>query len=200
MMIPGPAGAIEAILEQAAAERSSSVAVLCHPHPLYGGSMHDGVLSAAADPLRRGSIDTLRFNFRGVGHSEGVHDDGDGEVEDLAAVVQYARTNLGYGEVMIAGYSFGSRVAWRGARRCEATGLVLIAPPMPAMAFDPDLAPTCPVLAIAGDRDNFADTETLQRWCLEPGAEAQVIKGADHFFGPHIGALADAVESWRKRA
>ena len=182
MIIDGPAGRIEALLEQADAERSARVGIVCHPHPQYGGSMHDAVVDAASRALRANGIDALRFNFRGVGASEGSYDSGVGEIDDLLAVAAHARGEQGYDDVLVVGYSFGSRVAWGAARRVAPTQLVLVAPPIGMMDYPAEHAPACPVVVVIGSADDFADGNALRSWCAERGADLRLIEGANHFF------------------
>ena len=113
MYIAGPSGKIECQLDQVADGGNGAVAVLCHPHPLYGGSMHDRVLSTVAYRFIESGIFCLRFNFRGVGSSEGVHDNGEGEKDDLISVIDYVRTEFQPQSIWTVGYSFGSLIVWK---------------------------------------------------------------------------------------
>lgn len=182
MMISGPAGALESILQQAGEARAGRVGILCHPHPQYGGSMHDAVVDSAAAVLRDAGIDALRFNFRGVGASDGSYDGGAGEVDDLLAVAGHARAELGYRSIVLIGYSFGSRVSWGAAEAIEAERTILIAPPIGMMEYPEDLAPRCPLAVIIGSADDFADQDAVRRWCDLHGARLELIPGANHFF------------------
>jgi alpha/beta superfamily hydrolase len=182
--IPGPAGSIEAWLERPT-NPNGACAVLCHPHPLYGGSMHDGVLDTLARVLLAVGVACLRFNFRGVGASAGSHDGGAGEIDDLLAAIDWVREHESPTEIWLGGYSFGSFIAWESlAAGAAPARVLLIAPPVGRMPFANRL-PGCPVDAFAGDRDDFVDISTFTGWT---GVRAQVIAGADHFF---IGAMDD---------
>ncbi len=195
MMIPSPVGLLEAHLEQPAG--STRAIVLCHPHPQYGGSMHDAVVDTVDTVARRHGFATLRFNFRGVGASTGRFDNGIGEVDDLLAALAWLRERAESLPIWIAGYSFGSNVVWRSIKRAgELGGVLLIAPPIAVMDFAArPITPTA-VAAIAGDQDDYVDAAELSRWAREaaPAANLEVIPGADHFFSGAHAQLAGAVE------
>jgi alpha/beta superfamily hydrolase len=188
--IDGPAGKLEIMVDQPD-NAGTTWAVMCHPHPLYGGSMHDGVLEIAANVALYRNINVVRFNFRGVGRSSGTHSGGPGEADDLASVLAWLKTTHQPAKTLLCGYSFGSSIAWRVAGTTDAPGLVmLIAPPVGMMPFDAP-APACPVHAIWGDVDSFVDEEALQAL---PDVIQHCIEDADHFFmGCHEG-LSAAVE------
>jgi uncharacterized protein len=194
-MISSPTGRLEALIDDAVdAER---VIVLCHPHPQYGGSMHDGVLDTIAGVARRHGFATIRFNFRGVGESSGTYANGVGEVDDLLAVVGWARA-LGEKPLWIGGYSFGSNIAWRALDRCgDVEGVVLVAPPVARMDFSARPSRVAKLTILAGDRDDFVDEGDLDRWAraAAPGARVVTIPNADHFFSGGYAALAKAIDS-----
>jgi alpha/beta superfamily hydrolase len=199
-MVPGPAGQIEA--EYNEPTESDGAIVLCHPHPQYGGSMHDAVLETIGDVAGRLGIAQMKFNFRGVGASAGVFDRGIGEVDDLLAVIAWLRSQVRPTSIRVAGYSFGSSVAWRAADRAgELAHILLIAPPVAMMDFPPQPALATPVDAICGDEDAFVAAPDLIRWAAAaaPDAAVSIIAGADHFFGRSHEALGKAVERALKR-
>ena len=168
--IPGPAGALEARVEAGGGGRW---AILCHPHPLYGGSIHDAVLDTVATVLAERDFGRVRFNFRGVGASDGQYDEGRGEADDLVAVRDWLAAEHapddgagggagggvdgGVGELWLGGYSFGSSVVWRAASRMsEARRIVLVAPPVGTMDFAaPDDSLTAEVTIVTGTADPF---------------------------------------------
>jgi alpha/beta superfamily hydrolase len=193
--IPGPVGAIEATLQMA--EDSTTAALLSHPHPQYGGSMFDGVLAIAAEILANQGTSTLRFNFRGVGASDGQFDDGRGETDDLLAAAAWLQAELAPRSLSIVGYSFGASVAWRAVDRLPSvSGIVLIAPPVGMMDFPVRADLTCPVHAIAGSRDDFVNLDALATWAAAGGdVEVHEIEGADHFFGGYGEALGAALRA-----
>jgi uncharacterized protein len=195
LFVPGPAGRIEASFAEGDAARATIV--LCHPHPQYGGSMHDAVLDTVARVAQRNSLATLKFNFRGVGASDGSYDSSVGEVEDLLAVLDWLRAAYPSNRILLAGYSFGSNVVWQALDRAGPVALVLlIAPPVGPMQFLARAGPRTPLAVIYGDDDAFVDAATLQRWVSEsvPAAHVMSIAGTDHFFSGAHDALAGAVE------
>jgi hypothetical protein len=188
--IPSSAGSLEAWLERPA-NPSGIAAVLCHPHPLYGGSMHDGVLDCLARALLAADVTCLRFNFRGVGASDGTYAGGDGEVEDLLAAIAWLEASDTPRELWLGGYSFGAYVAWESlARGATPARVLLVAPPVGRMAFTHRL-PGCPVDVFAGDRDEFVDQQALAGWA---GVRTHLIAGADHFFTGAWDDLARRIE------
>jgi alpha/beta superfamily hydrolase len=175
-------------------------AVVCHPHPLYGGSMYNNVVDAVLEAMWKKGWATLRFNFRGVGESEGEHGGGVGETEDAAAAVAYLTSQPGVRSdgAVLAGYSFGSMAAMKAAPGLRNLGgLVLVALPLKmadAVALNEFAGP---ILMAAGDGDNYCPAAQLEALSKELGARAQVriVPGADHFFGGFEAELAAAIES-----
>lgn len=188
----GPAGLLEGMISRA--EFTSHSAVLCHPHPLYGGSMDDAVLAALEDGLRPHQFTILRFNFRGVGGSEGAHDGGSGEVEDVLAAIEYLRAEEGADEVLLAGYSFGSIMALKAAVQVQPDALLLVAPPMSMAAGVPLQEIHCPVQLILGEHDDFVDVNEASE--AFSTARVHVVQGADHFFFGGAAEIADVVHEF----
>ncbi len=189
MPIPGPVGAIEAQHDRASAGRAIT-AVLCHPHPQYGGSMHDAVLNTAAQALLGAGVSCLRFNFRGVGASDGRFDQGEGETDDLIAVVDWLASEHPGDALWLVGYSFGAAVSWRALARCNPALTILIAPPVGMMPFAEHATLSGKVTALAGDQDSFVDQAAFAAWA---GVETHVVAGADHFFGGHHDDLGNLI-------
>jgi len=192
MLIDGPAGQLEAIYDESRTAREIS-AILCHPHPQYGGSMYDAVLETAATVLLAEGVNCLRFNFRGVGASAGRYDNGVGEVDDLLAAHHWLATTHAQHEVWWLGYSFGSAVVWRALQKATPKRALLIAPPVGMMDFaaHTPATPLDNINAIAGDRDNFVDATRFANW---PGVTTHVIPGADHFFSASHAELAQTIK------
>ena len=196
-LIPAPHGQLEAIYQPLpAAER---IALVMHPHPLYGGTMHNKVVYRAAKALEAAGFATLRFNFRGVGDSTGSHDGGRGAAEDARGALDYLLAHQPAArQVVIAGFSFGAAVTLRfGCAEPRAHALIAIA--TPADWIDAGLLGGCgkPIAFIHGDQDEVAPLARLER--LVGRDRIRVIRGADHFFMDHLDALqaavADAVKS-----
>jgi len=194
--ITGPAGRIEAHYELASNEKTVT-AVLCHPHPQYGGSMHDAVLDTAAKAYSAAGINCMRFNFRGVGASAGSYDGQGGEVEDLRAVVAWVREEYPRDKLHLMGYSFGAHIVWQALahEQCKASRALLVAPPVGMMPFStPEQLFTNQVDALAGTEDDFVKAEALAQWpdrC--PQVTVHTLPGADHFFAGHHEGLGQSI-------
>ena len=176
--------------------------VVCHPHPQYGGDMDSPVVVAVTRACAGANLATLRFNFRGVGASGGVWDEGRGEQDDVRAATAYLRGRLGSpARVALAGYSFGAAMAAGVAAAGEPlAGLALIAPPLAMRGLPaPPAAVGGPLLIIAGSRDTYCPAQAVaglaRAW---PAATITTVDGADHFFLDALGALHAAVTDWAK--
>ncbi len=189
MNIAGPVGNLDAFHECATNEKTIT-AVLCHPHPQYGGNMHDAVLDTIAGVLLGQGINCLRFNFRGVGNSAGSFDNGVGEVEDLAAAAQWVANEYPRDKLWLAGYSFGSSIVWQGLNALTPTYTLLIAPPTGVMPFAGEPPTDTQVIAIAGDQDDYVDTQKFSAWA---DVETFLIPGADHFFNDSHDQLTQSI-------
>ncbi len=190
--------ALEGLLAVPSASAAAGAAVVCHPHPLYGGSMHNNVVEAILEAMWSLGCATLRFNFRGVGASEGGYDEGKGESRDALAAVAFAVANSGVraGAVTLAGYSFGAMVATRaGLATQEVNRVIAVALPV-AMADLSSLgAASKPVLLVSGDRDSYSSPGGVRALgtALGPLATVRIIPGADHFFGGFEGELSSVI-------
>jgi uncharacterized protein len=201
VMIKGPAGRLEALLWTR--DNPPLAAVLCHPHPLYGGTMHNKVVYHAAKTLDRYGLAVLRFNFRGVGLSEGTHDDGRGETADAQAALDYLSKELPHAPLLIAGFSFGATVGLR-AGCADSRVIELIALGLPVNTIDASYLQTCakPKLFIQGAEDRYGSKENweklLARLSSDSGPEIRsiFIPGADHFFTGHIDEMTQAIADW----
>ena len=200
LSIEGPAGSLEAIVEDSAAAGSgSSYAVICHPHPLFGGTMDNKVVTTVGRALRTAGIPTLRFNFRGVGASAGSFDEGIGETADADAVASWGAGRWPGRTLVIAGFSFGGGVALRLAQRRSAEDrapklLITIAPAISRFGRPQDV-PRCPWLVVQGDADDVVDPAAVVGWAkaLDPSPRLVVLPGAGHFFHGRLNEVRDAV-------
>ncbi|MDE2407541.1 MAG: alpha/beta hydrolase [Xanthomonadaceae bacterium] len=203
LAIPGPAGRIEAIFEPADAPAQPLLAVLCHPLPTEGGSMHNKVVTTTARALRECGIACLRFNFRGVGSSEGSFDDGRGELDDLRAVVAWARAQHPDKGLWLAGFSFGAWVSLRGAVELGAEALISIAPPVGrSWDFSALALPEVPWLVVQGSADEIVDADAVRAWASALPHPPQLVEMPDtsHFFHRKLidlrGVLQHCVRAW----
>lgn len=198
VVIGGPAGAIEAMIERPPGARGDIVAVCCHPHPLYGGTMQNKVVHTLARACQDQRVTSVRFNFRGVGGSEGKHDDGVGESEDAAAVADFALRETGAAHLWSLGFSFGGFVAYRLATLREAGALVTVAPPVQRFDFTRQSVPRCPWFVAQGDADDLVDHERVLAWTrsLEPAPEVAILRGAEHFFHGRLTELRALLAGW----
>lgn len=194
-VLAGPAGRLEAILETPQEGEPTAIVVLCHPHPLYYGTMRNKVVHTLARAFVSEGFAALRFNFRGVGDSTGLHDHGRGETEDAFAALRWLKGRWPALPWWLGGFSFGAMIALKCALREEPEGLVTIAPPFDK--YEDQLAgqPSCPWLVVQGDRDELVDVESVVSWmdALEPGPELLVMEDTDHFFHSKLVLLRDAV-------
>ena len=172
--------------------------VITHPHPLYGGDMHNNVVAAIARLYCQKGYTTLRFNFRGVGNSQGSHDNGLGEQEDVRAAVAYL-AGLSIGQIDLVGYSFG---AWVNAlsiiNKPQLANMVMISPPVAFINFDSISNLNNLKLIVTGSRDDIAPPDLIKKSYTAWNAAAQfeVINGADHFYAGYIDKLEDILMAY----
>ena len=187
--------ALEGLLQK---DSETDGVVITHPHPLYGGNMHNNVVMAITRAYQKLGCTTLRFNFRGVGNSQGSYGDGIGEQEDVKAAIAYLAAS-GMNRIDLAGYSFGAWV--NGHLNCTITGIanmVMVSPPVAFIEFDSVSTIDCLNLIVTGSRDDIAPAEmirqTYQRW--NAAARFEVIDGADHFYGGYENKLEEVLLSY----
>lgn len=193
--VPGPAGVLEAILETPADAVARGAALICHPHPQHGGTMHNKVVHTLARAFVRMGFSALRFNFRGTEGSAGEYDEGVGELDDALAVLAWLRAGSNGGPIWLAGFSFGAAIAIRAAVDSRVDGLISVAPAIARFAAGLEGQPDCPWLLVQGDQDELVDIEATVAWInqLLPGPEFAVMPGADHFFHGRLVELRDLV-------
>jgi alpha/beta superfamily hydrolase len=193
--IRGPAGELEAILESPGDAEINGVAVVCHPHPQHGGTMHNKVAHTLARSFVRSNFAVLRFNFRGTEGSEGVYDNGVGELAAALAALAWIRQQKVEGPLWLAGFSFGAAIAVRAAVARDVDGLISVAPAIYRFAGNLDAQPDCPWLIIQGDEDELVEIDETVEWLdsLDPGPELLVVPGAEHFFHGRLHELREAV-------
>lgn len=187
------AGAVEALLQ--VPESPVGVALICHPHPLYQGTMNNKVVHTLARAAGSCNLINLRFNFRGVGASEGSYAEGIGETEDCLALAQQVRERWPTLPLWLAGFSFGSFVGWRAASALKGlSGLITVAPPVDRFRFAGSGAPDCPWLICQGTEDELVDYRAVEVWAsgFEPRPTLKLFEGGSHFFHGRLIELREA--------
>jgi alpha/beta superfamily hydrolase len=190
------AGRLEALYREL--QDPAAIAVVCHPHPLGGGTLHNKVVFRAARGLEAANVATLRFNFRGVGTSAGTHDNGEGEQGDVQAAIDWCQKKHPGIKLIVGGFSFGSWVASRVA--CElpdVDGIFLIGTPV--NKYDFSFLRHCekPMLFLHGTQDEHGDAGKLEKLTANiRNAETVIVTGADHFFTKQIEAVEQTMRSW----
>lgn len=193
--LEGPAGKLEAILKEPTGAVTRA-AIVCHPHPLFGGTMHNKVVFRIARAFSDAGFAVLRFNFRGTGRSEGEHDSGRGEQDDLRSAIEFIERKYPDGEIWLAGFSFGSAVMLRAAS-CDdrVRAIIAVGVPVSKQNFS-DLA-RCnkPKLLIQGSNDQYGSVDQLETFfgSLDEPKQMKIIDDADHFFEGHLQELAETV-------
>ena len=195
-LLDGPAGKIEALLTVPDSENSyDAIGVVCHPHPLHGGSMSNKVAHTIAKTFIELGVPTIRFNFRGVDQSEGKFDNGIGEQDDLLAVVNLMREYYPFESLWLGGFSFGSFVAFKTHKRADATRLITVAPPVRMFNFDNLAQPTCPWLLVQGMADEVVSAEEILEWAnkLSTPPDIATLDEATHFFHGKLNDLKEVI-------
>jgi alpha/beta superfamily hydrolase len=210
LVIEGPAGALQALIETPVTEAGEPLtvpafAVVCHPHPLFSGTMDNKVVYTVARAFEQLGAPAIRFNFRGVATSAGSYDEGRGEGEDALAIIAWGRQRWPDAPLWLAGFSFGGAVALRIAAQARPARLVVVAPGITRLEradFDAARAaqPTCPWLIVQGGADDVVPPQAVLGWAAErqplpgvPSPEVTLLPDAGHFFHGRINELREAV-------
>lgn len=190
--LDGPEGHLEAILE-GETKNPSSLAIVCHPHPLFGGNMDNKVVTTLSRAAREAGAAVLRFNFRGVGASQGAYSDGVGETEDLIVVHHWLTQAFPGRRLWLAGFSFGAYVAARGAEvlavnNTPAAALMLVAPPVHHYDFQSIETVGCPLTVVQGEDDEVVPAEQVFRWVKTTPLAPDLMRFPDsgHFYHGHL--------------
>jgi uncharacterized protein len=205
LFLVGPSGRLEALLNQGSPD-ATYAAVVCHPHPVYGGRLHNKVVFHAMKALNSFGFPVLRFNFRGAGLSEGEHDEGRGEVDDVRAALDWLDSEF-HLPIIFAGFSFGAAVgvgaACPDSRVKGVIALGLPVAPVEGRSYDFACLENCnkPKLFVSGSRDQFGPRAKLQELVASIPEPKQLdfIEGADHFFEGRLRELREIIESWIKQ-
>jgi uncharacterized protein len=196
--IDGPAGRIEVAVDLPEPECAvDAVAIICHPLPVEGGTMHNKVVTITERALRELGLKTVRFNFRGAGESEGEFDEGRGETLDLLAVAEWVQKVLPNDALWLAGFSFGAYISLLGARHLPVKQMISIAPPAGRWDFSAVLVPECPWLVIQGEDDDIVDPNAVYRWIEDLPEKPQLVKMPEtgHFFHRRLMDLRGAIKN-----
>jgi len=201
LFIPVAHGQLEAILKEPRQGVAKGVALVLHPHPLGGGTMHNKVVFRAAAALNDAGLTVLRFNFRGVGQSTGVHDEGRGERDDVRAGLDYLSQQYPGLRMTLCGFSFGNRVGLEvGIHDRRVSFLIGIGTPLEKYDFNFLAECRKPLLLVHGEHDEFGDVERLRELVAEFEKDVPVrlvvIPGAGHFFDNHLDELKRAITDW----
>jgi uncharacterized protein len=206
LFVAGPAGKIETVIEHPAvfpadgvSEGARGLALVCHPHPLFGGTLTNKVVATLARAFVELGYIAVRPNFRGAGKSEGVHDHGRGETEDMLAVIDYTRNRFGGLPLALAGFSFGGYVQTRVAQRATPERMVLVGTAAGDLGDRKYDTPPVPegTLVIHGELDETVPLARVLDWARPQELPVIVIPGADHFFHRRLNIIRNIVKgSW----
>jgi alpha/beta superfamily hydrolase len=188
---------LEGRLAKPSGSEVSRAAVICHPHPLYGGSMDNNVVEAILEAFLKLGFATLRFNFRGVGQSQGEHSGGSGEIEDAKAAMRFILSQPGIAQEksVMAGYSFGAAIAMSaGLEMPEVATIAAVAFPVAMRDFSSIDGVDKKIVLVVGDRDSYCPERAITDLADKIGSQLRVIKGGDHFFGGYEGEITRTLE------
>lgn len=194
-LIRGPEGQLEVLVSEPTEEKRSAWAIVCHPHPLYGGTMHNKVVSTLAKTYQNMGATTVRFNFRGVGRSEGSFDHGNGELDDLIAVIDWVQQVSMKREIWLAGFSFGAFIAAKAAAQLPVNKLVTVAPAVQHFPMNEIPPIICPWVLVQGDRDDIVPPEKVYEWAEARDPKPIILRfpEAGHFFHGQLGELRERI-------
>ena len=197
VVIDGPTGSLEAIVDKPETISHNFISVNCHPHSLHGGTMTNKVVHTVSRTIAGMGIPSLRFNFRGVGKSEGTYDEGQGEQSDLLAVVEWFRQTYPEYKLILSGFSFGSFVSAMASPAVRPDFLISVAPPVKRFDFDGFERPKCDWAVIMGTNDELVDYIDVQNWVGSFSKSPSLVTMADasHFFHGRLIELREQVEA-----
>jgi alpha/beta superfamily hydrolase len=197
VFIDGDAGRIETVVDipDASTQRARGLALVAHPHPLYGGTLDNKVAQTLARTFVELGYVALRPNFRGVGGSEGAHDEGNGETDDLVKVTSYAASRFGPLPLVLSGFSFGAYVQTRVAKHVRPLRMALVAVAVRREGTEPVPPDT---IVIHGDRDETVPLADVLEWARPQELPIVVVPGADHFFHRRLHSIKSIIQgAWR---
>jgi alpha/beta superfamily hydrolase len=198
LSLPGGAGTIEAVVSvpDTKSARQGTV-IVCHPNPVQGGTMHNKVVTMVERSVRELGLATIIFNFRGVGASEGEHDQGIGESEDVIAIAEWIQRVRPNDALWLAGFSFGAYVTARAAPQLPVRQMISVAPPIGRWDFNVLASPLCPWLVIQGEADEIVDPEAVYAWVAAQPEPPTLVRMPDtgHFFHRRLMDLRGAIKN-----
>jgi alpha/beta superfamily hydrolase len=198
-LLTGSAGPLEMLRYEVPTPRA--LAIICHPHPLQGGTLHNKVVTTLHKAFAEKGFNTVRFNFRGVGESKGLFDEGRGETEDLFTVLEWGSLLYPTLALYLAGFSFGSFIAYRAASDAryqdKIIQLISIAPPVQYPEFHTLPVPPCPWLVVQGEQDDIVEAKDVYAWLETIGKKIEIVRFADsgHFFHGKLTELKEAIQN-----
>lgn len=195
-LIDGPAGQIEIAIDAPLTETYGVWGVICHPHPLYGGTMTNKVVTTLAKVFQHCGVHAVRFNFRGVGKSQGQFDHGKGELEDLLAVVHWIQQEHPQRELWLAGFSFGAYIAAKAAIEVKARKLIMVAPPVENFPMQQLPPIESEWILVQGDKDEIVSAAAVYAWAKtrKPAPHILSFSEGTHFFHGQLGLLRTKLE------
>ncbi len=195
-LIDGPAGKLELAVSEPTGDPRNAWGIVCHPHPLYGGTMHNKVVTTLAKTFQGLGLSTVRFNFRGVMRSEGQYDQGNGELDDLLAVIDWVQHEKVKSEIWLAGFSFGGYIAAKAATQIPVAKLVTVAPPVQHFPMQQLPPITCPWVLVQGELDDVVPPQEVLEWAENRDPKPIIIRfpQAGHFFHGQLSELRARIE------
>ena len=201
LLLPGAAGDLELITSPITENHptpKNTTMIICHPHPLHGGTMHNKVVTTLARVARDLGMRSVRFSFRGVGKSAGVHDLGRGELVDTLQIIEWIKANFPSDSIWLAGFSFGAYIATKAAMQVNPAQLVTIAPQVSRFKEDDLALVTCPWLLVQGEADEVVSAQEVFAWIDTLPRQPSVIRmpTAGHFFHGQLLELRSQLEGF----
>lgn len=193
--IEGPAGPLECLMTEGLAPQKPITALLCHPHPQFSGTMNNKVVTTLMQTCRDLGMSSIRFNFRGVGQSAGSYADGEGELQDCLAIVNWIKQQRPADAILLAGFSFGGCIALRAAAQIAPIGLITIAPPVKKMHCATTPVISCPWIMIQGEKDETVSPESVYQFVAQRSENIHLIRlpHAEHFFHGQLTMLKETL-------
>ena len=193
MLISGAIGQLEIAISEPSVDKPSALGLICHPHPLHEGSMNNKVVTTVAKTFNQLDAVAVRFNYRGVGQSEGKYGEGIGEIDDAHAVLEYVRQEYPELPLWIAGFSFGGYIAANLAKQCQADLLVCIGPAVETFDFTELVEFPCPTIVVQGEQDEIVPPDKVYAWVETVMTQKQLIRMPEtsHFFHRKLIHLRD---------